>query len=59
MLKPIAQAAGLRCTNAVKMADCAAPRKLIHVVSDRYAGYRFRVKAYIYQLTWIFNDQCS
>lgn len=43
MLKPIAHAAGLRCTHAVKIADCAAPTKLIHVVSDSCAGYRFSV----------------
>lgn len=48
MLRPIIQAEGLLCSAmAVKRADCAAPMKHIHVVSDNWAGYLFRVDAWI------------
>ena len=48
MLSPIIHAEGLLCsTIIVKIADCAAPIKHIHVVSDNWAGYLFRVDAWI------------
>lgn len=41
-------AAGLCCsTITVKTADCAAPMKFIHVVSDSCAGYFFNVIPYM------------
>lgn len=45
MLKPIVQAVLLCCMMTVKTADCAAPIKLIHVVSESCAGYLFNVTA--------------
>lgn len=44
-LKPMVQAAGLCSMHTVKTADCAAPIKHIHVVSDNFAGYLFNVNA--------------
>lgn len=49
MLNPMAQAAGLCSMMTVKTADCAPPTKLIHVVSDSWAGYLFNVNAYNFQ----------
>jgi hypothetical protein len=49
MLNPMAQAARLCSMITVKTADCAAPIKLIHVVSDSWAGYLFNVNAYNFQ----------
>lgn len=49
MLKPIVQAALVCSTHTAKTADCAAPIKLIHVVSDSCAGYLVSVNAYNYQ----------
>lgn len=40
------QALGLCCTITVKTADCAAPIKLIHALSDSCAGYFFTIIAY-------------
>lgn len=45
MLKPMVQAAFLCCTITVNTADCAAPTKLIQVVSDNCAGYLLNAKA--------------
>ena len=48
MLSPIIHAEGLSCSAIiVKTADCAAPIKHIHAVSDNCAGYLFRVDAWI------------
>lgn len=43
---PILQAAPLCSIIDVKTADCAPPRKLIHVVSESCAGYLFSVYAF-------------
>uniref|UniRef100_A0A2P2N577 Uncharacterized protein n=1 Tax=Rhizophora mucronata TaxID=61149 RepID=A0A2P2N577_RHIMU len=45
MLNPIIQASLLCSTSSVKTADCAAPRKLIHVVRESGAAYFFNVNA--------------
>lgn len=37
---------GLCCRSRVKTADCAAPMKFIHAVSDSCAGYFFTTIAY-------------
>lgn len=47
MLNPTVQAARSCSIQTVNTADCAAPMKLIHVVSDSCAGYLFNVIAYI------------
>jgi len=48
MLNPIIHAEGLlRSAINVKTADCTAPITHIHVVSDNWAGYLFRVDAWI------------
>lgn len=48
MLNPTVQAARLCSIQTVNTADCAAPMKLIHVVSDSCAGYLFNVIACIF-----------
>lgn len=45
MSNPIIHAVGLCSTEAVKTADCMAPIKFIHVVSESCAGYRLSVIA--------------
>ena len=50
MLSPIIHAVWLLCSAiTVKTADCAAPIKHIHVVSDNWAGYLLRVDAWNFQ----------
>ena len=45
MLNPITHAEELCSAIPVKTADCAAPKKHIHVVSESWAGYLFKVDA--------------
>lgn len=47
---PIIHASGLRSMHAVKMADWAPPIRDIQAVRDSWAGYLFKVTAYITQL---------
>lgn len=45
MSSPTVQSAGPCILHTVKTTDCASPMKFIHVVSESWAGYLFKVTA--------------